>query len=130
MIKGCRTISIPTRCTTMAATATLANLLRQGSIDDHEELLKAAEATLKTSKSDLEAQHVKVVALLKLDRYEEALKALESGGNALRGKAQLEHAYALYKTGRNEEAAKLAQKSNDRGSKHVEAQSVSHATNG
>lgn len=110
----------------MASTATLANLLRQGTIDDHEELLKAANATLKTSKSDTEAQHVKVVALLKLDRFEEALQALEAGGESLKSKITLEHAYALYKTGKPEEAARIAQKGTDRGSKHVEAQAVWH----
>ncbi|KAF2150664.1 hypothetical protein K461DRAFT_259172 [Myriangium duriaei CBS 260.36] len=106
----------------MASTATLANLLRQGTIDDHDELLKAANATLKTSMSDLEAHHVKVVALLKLDRFEEAIHALEAGGDTLKERAKLEHAYALYKTGKPEEAARIAGSSNDRGSKHVEAQ--------
>lgn len=108
----------------MAATNTLANLLRQGTIDDHDELLKAANASLKASKSDLEAQHVKVVALLKLDRYEEALQALEAGGDKLKATAQLEYAYALYKTEKPEEAASAAQKAQDRGSRHVEAQAV------
>ncbi|TKX22772.1 hypothetical protein C1H76_4806 [Elsinoe australis] len=104
------------------ASNTLAGLLRQSTIDDHEELLKAANAALKTSKNDLEAQHVKTVALLKLDRFEEALHALEAGGNQLKERAQLEHAYALYKTGKPQEAAELVAKVNERGAKHLEAQ--------
>lgn len=107
------------------ASNTLAGLLRQSTIDDHEELLKAANAALKTSKNDLEAQHVKTVALLKLDRFEEALHALEAGGNQLKERAQLEHAYALYKTGKPQEAAELVAKVNERGAKHLEAQAVS-----
>ncbi|GAM87316.1 hypothetical protein ANO11243_053390 [Dothideomycetidae sp. 11243] len=111
----------------MASTATLANLLRQGTIDDHEELLKAANATLKTSKSDQEAQHVKLVALLKLDRFDEALHLLDNAGEGLKSKAKLEHAYALYKTGKPEEAARIAQQGSDRGSRHVEAQATYRA---
>ncbi|KAF4553429.1 Signal recognition particle subunit srp72-like protein [Elsinoe fawcettii] len=104
------------------ASNTLASLLRQSTIDDHEELLKAANSTLKTSKNDLEAQHVKAVALLKLDRFDEALHTFEAGGDALKSRAQLEHAYALYKTGKPKEAADIAAQSDDRGARHVEAQ--------
>ncbi|KAF2218725.1 hypothetical protein BDZ85DRAFT_77371 [Elsinoe ampelina] len=104
------------------ASNTLANLLRQSTIDDHEELLKAANATIKTFKNDLEAQHVKTVALLKLDRFEEALHTLDAGGDKLKERAQLEHAYALYKTGKPQEAAKIAAQGKDRGARHVEAQ--------
>ena len=110
----------------MASTNTLANLLRQGTIDDHDELLKAANAALRSSKTDVEAQHVKLVALLKLDRYDEAIKTLEAGGDRLKESAGLEYAYALYKAGKPEEAAKIAEKREDRGSRHVEAQAVSY----
>ncbi|PNS17446.1 Signal recognition particle subunit SRP72 [Sphaceloma murrayae] len=104
------------------ASNSLASLLRQSTIDDHEELLKAANATLKTSKGDIEAQHVKLVALLKLDRFDEAIQTLETGGNKLKERAQLEHAYALYKTGKPSEAAEIAAKGDERGHRHVEAQ--------
>ena len=100
----------------------LASLLKQTHIDDHEEVLKAANNALKQSKGDLDAQHVKLVALLKLDRYDDAIKALEVGGDKLKDRAQLEHAYALYKSGKPTEAAKIACQGARRGYKHVEAQ--------
>lgn len=100
----------------------LTSLLKQTDIDDHEEILRAANATLKQSKSNLDAQHVKVVALLNLDRYEDAVRAVETGGHELKQRARLEHAYALYKSGRPAEAADTARDGAERGLKHVEAQ--------
>lgn len=112
----------PTRMS--AAVSSLATLLKQTHIDDDEEVLRAANAALKQSKGDLDAQHVKVVALLKLDRFEEALRALEQGGAALQRKAQLEHAYALYKSGDPAAAARLAHGQTPRAFRHVEAQAA------
>ncbi|KAJ5427879.1 Tetratricopeptide-like helical [Penicillium cf. griseofulvum] len=75
----------------------LASLLQRASIDDHEEVLQSCNAVLTKSKADLQAQHMKVVALLKLDRYEEALKTFPgSGGDTLKQRAGLEYAYASY----------------------------------
>ncbi|KAK4623944.1 Signal recognition particle subunit SRP72 [Fulvia fulva] len=102
--------------------SSLASLLKQTHIADDAEYLKAADAALKQSKTDLEAQHVKVVALLKLDRFEDALRAFEAGGDKLKARADLEYCYALYKSGRQAEAAELAQQNSARGSQHVEAQ--------
>jgi signal recognition particle subunit SRP72 len=100
----------------------LAALLKKTHIEDDEEVLKAANNALKQNKSDLQAQHVKVVALLKLDRYDDALKALDDGGEKLKERASLEHSYALYKSGKPSAAAELAQKGSKRGFHHVEAQ--------
>jgi signal recognition particle subunit SRP72 len=103
----------------------ISSLLKQANLDDDEEVLKACNAAIKKSKNDIEAQHVKVVALLKLDRFEDALRVIQDGGEALQAQAQLEWAYALYKAGRSEEAAELAAKrATKRGVKHVEAQAV------
>ena len=100
-------------------------LLQQSSIDDHEEILKACNTALKTSKNDPELLHVRFVALLKLDRYEDALKAIEESGDKLKDRAKIERAYALYKNGQLEEAKALAQTvTQSRGAKHVEAQAV------
>jgi len=86
----------------MSSVPALASLLKQTSIEDHESVLQAANAQLKQSKGDIEAQHVKVVALLHLDRFEDAVKAVEHGGAKLKEQARLEHAYALYKSGKPE----------------------------
>jgi signal recognition particle subunit SRP72 len=102
--------------------SSLASLLKQSHIEDDEEVLRAANAALKQSKSDLEAHHVKVVALLKLDRFDDALHALNAGGDALKSRATIEHAYVLYKTGQPAAAAEVAHRNTKRASKHIEAQ--------
>ncbi|KAK2755044.1 Signal recognition particle core component [Arachnomyces sp. PD_36] len=104
-------------------TKSLSALLQRATIDDDEEVLQTCNSVLAKSKGDLEAQHVKVIALLNLDRFEDALRVIEEGGDTLKGRASLEWAYALYKVGRLEEAVDVAAKSAaGRGAKHVEAQ--------
>lgn len=104
------------------AASSLSALLKKSTLDDHEQLLAASNKALKTSSSDSEAQHVKVVALLKLDRYDEAVQFVQSAGESFQKEVELEYAYALYKTGQLEEAATLASKIQKRGAQHVEAQ--------
>jgi signal recognition particle subunit SRP72 len=103
-------------------TATLTSLLRASTIEDHEEVLKAANAVLKTSKNNADGLYTRVVALLKLDRFHDALRALDDGGDKLAERCELEKAYALYKTGQLAEAEKLVQRSENRGLKHIAAQ--------
>lgn len=103
----------------------LSSLLQRASIDDHEEVLQSCNEGLAKSKSDLHAQHIKVIALLKLDRYEDALRVLEAGGDALKKRAGLEYAYALYKCAKLEEALEAVTRSGaGRGASHLEAQVV------
>lgn len=105
-------------------TATLTALLRSSTIDDHEEVLKTCNAVLKSSKGNQEALHTRAVALLKLDRYEDALRALDDGGDKLAERCVLEKAYALYRLGDYSDADQVL-KSNglkSRGIKHVAAQ--------
>lgn len=109
----------------MAGTQNLTTLLRRATIEDDEEVLQASNAALKASKGNLQAQHVKVVALLKLDRYEDALRLLEASGSHLQDVVQLEHAYALYRVGKLKEAQETAKSiTESRGARHVEAQAV------
>lgn len=109
----------------MAATASLSTLLRRTTLDDHEDVLRAVDTVLRKSRNDIEAQHVKVVALLKLERYEIALRVLADGSNELGARTTLEKAYALYKLGKWEEAESIASQSTaKRALKHVEAQAV------
>lgn len=111
----------------MAATTaqSLSALLRRSTIEDHDEVLRACNSALKKSKTDEEAQHVKVIALLKLDRYEDALRAFEDGGERLKDRLPLERAYALYKQGKYAEEEKVTQLAGgERGLRHVEAQTV------
>jgi tetratricopeptide (TPR) repeat protein len=109
-----------------ASTKSLSSLLAQASIEDHDEVLQATDATLKKSKGDQDAQHVKAVALLYLDRYEDALEVFEAA-KELQDKARFEYAYALYKTGNAAKAAEVAGAAGTdagRGTKHMLAQAV------
>ncbi|KAI0197443.1 hypothetical protein EV127DRAFT_356294 [Xylaria flabelliformis] len=90
--------------------AALTSLLRASTIQDHDEVLKLANAAIKASKSDIDASHTRVVALLKLDRFDDALRAIAEGGDALEARCVLEKAYALYKTGHLQEARDAAEK--------------------
>ncbi|RYP56953.1 hypothetical protein DL769_009803 [Monosporascus sp. CRB-8-3] len=87
--------------------ATLTSLLRAATIEDHDEVLKAANAAIKASKGNLQAHHTRVVALLNLDRWDDALRALAEGGDRLEKECLLEKAYALYKLAQFEDAEKL-----------------------
>lgn len=109
-------------------TATLSSLLSRTTLTDHDEILSAANAVLKRSKGDPEAQHVKAVALLKLDRFDDALRVFEAGGDALKERARLEYAYTLYKSGRPEEAAEVGDYDGaERGLRHLLAQATYRA---
>lgn len=108
------------------STKSLPSLLAQASIDDHDEILKAANAAVKKSRTDGDAHHAKAIALLHLDRYEDALDVFEHQ-QGLREKAPFEYAYALYKTGKGAKAAEIAEAAGPnagRGMQHMLAQAV------
>ncbi|KAL2835123.1 hypothetical protein BDW59DRAFT_137154 [Aspergillus cavernicola] len=110
------------------STLSISSLLQRASIDDHEEVLRSCDAALTKSKSDLQAQHLKVVALLKLDRYEDCLRVFEDGGDNLKKKAALEYGYALYKSGSPDSALDVVSGLvDDRGARHLEAQATYRA---
>ncbi len=104
--------------------AALSLLLRGASIDDHEEVLKAASLAIKADKSDILARHTKLVALLKLDRFDDAARFLAESGSALESKCVIEKAYALYKSGELEEATATLKKAGlrERSLQHIAAQ--------
>ena len=109
-------------------TSSLSSVLARSTITDHEEVLKACNAALKESKNDIRAQHVKAVALLQLNRFDDAVREFEDAGNKLKSEAQLEYAYALYKVGELESAERTARELEEeegRGARHLQAQAVS-----
>ncbi|KAL1860480.1 hypothetical protein VTK73DRAFT_7303 [Phialemonium thermophilum] len=101
------------------AISALNSLLRTASIADHDEALRLANAAIRASRAgsaeQLIAHHAKVVALLSLDRFDDALRALAAGGTALEQRCRLERAYALYKTGVLAEAEALLKEHDDQG---------------
>ena len=95
-----------------ATTQNLTKLLQQTHLSTDEEVLEAATASLKASTSDETnstiAQRCRVIALLKLDRFEDAVRVFEKESDSgLKNEASLEYAYALYKMGRWQDAAEL-----------------------
>ncbi|KAL2047090.1 hypothetical protein N7G274_001109 [Stereocaulon virgatum] len=105
------------------ATKPLSALLQRTTVTDHEEVLQACNASLRVSRNDLETQYIKFLALLKLDRYDDALRVLEESGDRLKERAGVERAYALYRIGELEKAKDAARGIMDgRGARHVEAQ--------
>jgi signal recognition particle subunit SRP72 len=109
----------------MAELGALNSLLRSSSIEDHDEALRLADAAIKSSGpgDDLTAHHTKVVALLKLDRFDDALRAIAAAGTRLEHQCLLEKAYALYKTGQLSEAEAVVSRAHkSRGARHVAAQ--------
>lgn len=85
--------------------AALSALLRASTIQDNDEILKAANAAIKANKGDVDSQHTRVVALLKLDRFDDAVRFVDEGGAKLQALCSLEKIYALYKVGRLDEAS-------------------------
>lgn len=103
----------------------LSALMQRSSINDHEELIKSCNSILKKFRTDVDAQHIKTIALIKLDRFEDAIRVIEEGGDVLKKRLPLERSYALYKIGRLDEAISIAASLGpQRGAKHVEAQAV------
>ncbi|RFU80881.1 signal recognition particle subunit srp72 [Trichoderma arundinaceum] len=102
----------------------LSALLRAADIEDHEQVLKAANAAINADNKDHVAKHTKVVALLKLDRFDDALRVISGGGIKLQATCILEQAYALYKTGKLAEASDLLESAGleKRGLRHIAAQ--------
>ncbi|EFX01135.1 signal recognition particle [Grosmannia clavigera kw1407] len=116
-----------------AAVNALNSLLRGTRIEDHEEALKLANGAIQAARASsgageqlATAQHTKVVALLKLDRFDDALRAVAEGGDALATRCVLERAYALYKTGELAEAETLL-KADERLSSSSSSISISRA---
>lgn len=114
------------------AVVALNSLLRGASIDDHAEALDLASAAVLAAKGRgahlVPAQHTRVVALLNLDRFDDALRVIAEGGDALAATCVFEKAYALYKTGDLEAAEAVLQDAGvsagraQRGLKHIAAQ--------
>ena len=94
-------------------------------IDDHDEILSKVTEALKSSPNDTGLRNAQVVALLKIDRFDDALRAIETASADLQQACLLERAYALYKTGRLNEAREClrpAVAANARGALHLDAQ--------
>ncbi|EWC47032.1 hypothetical protein DRE_03794 [Drechslerella stenobrocha 248] len=90
--------------------ASLAVLLQSLSLEDaqdHEQILRHANNILKTN-PDPHTLRTKVVALIKLDRYDDAIKSIEQASGPAAAGLEFEHAYCLYKQGNLEGALSIS----------------------
>ncbi|EMR11778.1 hypothetical protein PNEG_00205 [Pneumocystis murina B123] len=86
----------------------------------HEEVIELSDKIKGFSISDIKSTKSKIIALIKLDRYSEALFLIRSELSA--EKALLEMIYCLFMLKKYEEAMDWAKKSNKREIKHIKAQ--------
>ncbi|KAL5599022.1 hypothetical protein BROUX41_003660 [Berkeleyomyces rouxiae] len=102
----------------------LAAALRASTLNDHQEILDTANAALKSSKKDALALHTRIVALLKLDRFDDVLRTVSDLGPDLKTRFAFEVAYALYKLGKLDDAAQVLATAASRTDavKHLEGQ--------
>ena len=72
----------------------------QTAVDDqaHKKALKISESILEASPGGADATRCKVVALLELARYADAVSCVSAAEDSLRADLAFEHAYALYKS--------------------------------
>lgn len=107
--------------------SSLASLLRKATLDDHEALLQASEQALKSSPTDSQALQVKAIALVKLERYVDALKHFAQS-QSLQKEIPEAYAYCLYRSGKFEEAVEAASGvQNSRGAQHITLQAAYRA---
>lgn len=105
----------------------MSSLLGRATLDDHDALLKASEKALQVSSSDFQAQQTKAVALLKLERYSDALTYFQSS-QTLQKAIPEAYAYCLYRNGKFEEAVTVASSAGDsRGAQHLILQAAYRA---
>lgn len=105
----------------------ITSLVKKATIDDHGANLQTSEQTLKTSPTDSEALQTKAVALLKLERYADALKHFAQT-QSLQKELPEAYAYCLYRQGKFEEAVAVASEvKNSRGAQHITLQAAYRA---
>jgi len=120
---------LPTSRSTTLSAAALANMLSQltiaAAMDDYEKAAKVATDVLAAEPTNVHAARQKAIALIKLDKYKDALAFLEQAATFLNApEVALERGYCLYKLGRDEEAFQVLKMGSGRAVQHVQAQNV------
>ena len=94
------------------------------SSSDFARVLELANEALATSPTNLRAAKQKVVALIKLDRYKDALAFLDESAFLEPKDIALERGFCLYKMGKGHEAQRALEHGSGRAVQHVIAQNV------
>jgi tetratricopeptide (TPR) repeat protein len=94
------------------------------STNDFEQALEISNQLLKASPNDSRAAKQKIIALIKLDKYKDALAFLEECTFLNKKETILEKGFCLYKLGKGNEAQKVLEEGTGRAIQHVRAQNV------
>lgn len=120
--------SLPSPRSSHVTTASLSNLLSQLTLaaaeDDHEKAVTVATDVLSADPANAHAAKQKAIALIKLDKYKEALAFLDEATFLNAADVVLERGFCLYKLGRGKEAVEVLKGSSGRAVQHVLAQNV------
>jgi signal recognition particle subunit SRP72 len=95
------------------------------STNDYDRVLSISNEVLKSSPTDSRAAKQKIIALIKLDKYREALTFLGECSFLRKEDTLLEKGFCLYKLGQGAEAEKVLEEGAGRGVLHIRAQNVS-----
>jgi len=94
------------------------------SSNDFERVLSISNEMLKSSPNDARAARQKLVALIKLDKYKDALAFVEESTSLSAKDTLLERGFCLYKLGKCKEAQMVLKEGSGRAIQHVRAQNV------
>ena len=100
------------------------NLTIAASSNDYERALTISNELLKSSPTDPRVAKAKIIALIKLDRYKDALSFMEECTFLNSKDLMLEKGFCLYKLGNGADAEKILQQGTGRGVQHIRAQNV------
>lgn len=102
-----------------------AKLSLAASENDYDRVLDLADELLKSSPTNSRAAKQKLTALIKLDRYKEALAFLDNSTCLKNEETVLERGFCLYKVGKCVEAEEVLKTTTGRAVEHIRAQNVS-----
>jgi signal recognition particle subunit SRP72 len=102
----------------------LSRLTLAASSNDFERVVAISNEVLKSSPNDSRAARQKIIALIKLDEYKDALAFLDECTFLNKNDTILERGFCLYKLGKGSEAEEVLKEGSGRAIQHVRAQNV------
>jgi len=105
-------------------TSLLSRLTLAASSKDYEQVLHLSNDLLSSSPADARAAKQKLIALIKLDKYKDALAFLEECVALKSQNTLLERSFCLYKLGKCAEAAKVLESATGLAAEYIRAQNV------
>ena len=122
----------PKRQQGLSSNSSLADLFSKLSLaassNDYDRVLEIADQVLKSSPTDTRAAKEKITALIKLDRYKEALTFLTEATFLKDDETVLERGFCLYKEGKCAEAEEVLKTTSGRAVEHIRGQNVALST--